>query len=326
MSNYGRFLQVSAGSASYGFSGVGPEANTALRVRFTIKLFAGVKLNIATVRITNPLPATAQQFVSTPDQPITISAGYADNSGIIFSGTIRQAVYGRDNPTDTLLTLYCTDSDINHNFGVVNKSLAPGSTPQDHVTQAVQAMASAGGSLSLGYVDPALKISTPQYPKSVQLYGMARDVLDKVARLKQANWSIQQGQVQIVGYKNVMPGGPVILNSSTGLVGMPTQEIGGIMARALINPQIKIYTAVQIAQGLIQGAQQPIAADGTLGPSQIPSTAADGVYKVLGITYEGDSRGNPWYMDLTCVTPNAGQSGGGFLPSGLAAANAGPQQ
>ena len=125
MSNYGRFLRVTAGSASYGVSGVGEQANTALRVRFTIKLFAGEKLNIATVRITNPLPATAHQFVSTPDQPITISAGYSDNNGVIFKGTIRQATYGRDNPTDTLLVLYCTDSDVNDNFGIVNKSLPP---------------------------------------------------------------------------------------------------------------------------------------------------------------------------------------------------------
>src|SRR5664280_637345 len=327
MSNYGRFLSITAGSASYGFSGVGDGANTALRVRFTINLFAGVKLNTATVRITNPSPATAQQFVSTPDQPITISAGYLDNNGIIFTGTIRQATYGRDNPTDTLLVLYCTDSDMNHNFGVVNKSLPAGSTPQDHVTQAVQAMAAVGGSLSLGYIDPALNISTPKYPKSVQLYGMARDVLDNVARLKQANWSIQQGKVQIVGYKNLMPGGPVILNTQTGLVGMPTQEIGGIMARALINPQIKIYTSVQIAQSLVQSAQIPNEFDAPPRQNQLPSVAADGAYKVLGISYEGDSRGNPWYMDLTCLSNAtlAAEDNAGVVPSSLLAAKAGPQ-
>ena len=187
---------------------MGAAANTCVRIRFTIKLFASVTLNTATVRITNPNPATAHQIASTPDQLITVSAGYADNSGIIFQGTIRQATYGRDNPTDTVLTMYATDGDLGHNFGVVNKLLQPGSTPQDHTNQAVQAMASVGGaqSISLGYVDPAINISSPQYPKSAALYGMGWRVLDNVAKLKQANWSIQQGVIQIVGYQNVMPG------------------------------------------------------------------------------------------------------------------------
>jgi len=178
--------------------------------------------------------------------------------------------------------MYCTDGDMGHNFGVVNKSLQPGSTPSDHTNQAVQAMASVGGpqAISLGYVDPAINISSPSYPKSVQLYGMGWKVLDNVARLKQANWSIQQGQVQIVGYHNVMPGGGLVLNSQTGLVGMPTEEIAGIMCRALINPQVKIYTSIDIAQSLIQRGQLPstTAFDQTPQPDQLPDVAMDGTY------------------------------------------------
>lgn len=314
MSNYGRYLQVSAGGSTFGIQGVGVQ-DTGLRVRFQIKLFASVSLNLATVKITNPLPQTAHGFVSTPDQPITIDAGYQDSHGVIFKGTIRQAVYGRDNPTDTVLTLYCTDGDIGHNYGVVNKSLPQGSTPHDHVQHAVQSMSG----VSLGFIDPALQIAQPKYPKSVQLYGMARDVLDRIARLKKANWSIQQGQVEIVGYNNTKPGGPIVLNTNTGLIGMPTQEIGGIMARSLINPSIKINTSVQIAQSLVQGAQYTPGPDGSIAVSQqtIPYVSADGVYKVLGITYDGDSRGNPWYMDLTCIAPAtiAGAAGAGIVPN-----------
>ena len=328
MSNYGRYLSISAGGSTWGVDGVGDSANTSLRARFQIKLFSdNLTLNTATVKITNPLPATAQRFVSTPDQVITIDAGYQDNHGVIFKGYIRQAIYGRENPTDTLLTLFCADSDISHNFGTINKTLAPGSTPQDHVNEAVKAMAavSKGQPFSLGFVDPALNLSQPTYPKSVQLYGMARDILSRVARSKKAETSYQQGVVQIVGYKNNIPGGVVILNTTSGLIGMPTQEIGGIMARALINPNIKIKTQVQIAQGLINPGQLPLGPDGTLAPLTMPSTAADGVYTVLGIIYDGDTRANPWYMDLTCISPAtlSGASGAGILPNSLTSANAG---
>jgi hypothetical protein len=312
MSNYGRFLQVSAGGSTWGIEGV-TDQNPGLRVRFNIKLFAQVSLNTATVKITNLKPEIAHGFVTTPDQPITIDAGYQDSHGVIFKGTIRQAVYGRDNPTDTVLTLYCSDGDMGHNFGVVNKSHVAGSTPHDHVTSAVNSMPG----LSLGYLDPALQLTQPKYPKSVQLYGMARNVLDKVAGMKGANWSIQQGQVQMVGYKNPLPGGQTILNTHTGLIGMPTQEIGGIMARALINPNIKIYSSVNIDQALIQGGQyENVAGSVEASRMTMPYVAADGVYKVLGIAYEGDSRGNPWYMDMTCLAPAtiAGAPGAGIMP------------
>ena len=116
-----------------------------------------------------------------------------------------------------------------------------------------------------------------------------------------------------------MPGDPVILNTQTGLVGMPTQEIGGIMARCLINPQIKIYTSVQIAQSLVQSAQIPNDIDAPPRQNQLPSVAADGAYKVLGISYEGDSRGNPWYMDLTCLSNAtlATEKDAGLVPDNL---------
>ena len=33
---------------------------------------------------------------------------------------------------------------------------------------------------------------------------------------------------------------------------------------------------------------------------------ADGVYRVLQIRTEGDTRGNPWFMDLTCIGATTG--------------------
>jgi hypothetical protein len=61
--------------------------------------------------------------------------------------------------------------------------------------------------------------------------------------------------------------------------------------------------------------------------NQLPSVAADGAYKVLGISYEGDSRGNPWYMDLTCLSNAtlAQENNAGVVPNSLLAAKDGPQ-
>lgn len=256
MSNYGRFLRINAGPASWGFSGVGPEANTALRIRFMIRKGVDLGFNISTVKITNPNPSTAQQLVALASQPtnppITIDAGYQDNHGVIFHGQIRQAIYGRESPTDTLLQLICSTFDLEYTYGTVNKSLSAGSTMMDHFNHAVQAMAAVTqSSIAVGYIDPALNISQPVYPKSVQLYGQANRVLWRIARSKQANVFDDQDKIHLLGYANTMPGGAIVLNSQTGLVGTPTLDSGGLMARSLINPSIRIGGTVQIAQSLI---------------------------------------------------------------------------
>src|ERR1019366_5259905 len=222
--NYGRSCTIVAGSTTWVLvEGVGPPIG--LRGRFNVKLFAdGLTLNKAVVRITNPLPATAQQFVKPQAEglPLTITAGYRDNKAIIFSGSIRQAIYGRDSPTDTVLTLIGADTDKAHNYGVINKTLAAGSTPQDHVNAAVQALSQVAA-VGIGYLDPALKLFQPVFPRAVTRYGMARDVLLNVAKSKQANVSYQQSQVQMLGANNSMPGSAIVLNTNTGLIGIPTQ-------------------------------------------------------------------------------------------------------
>ncbi len=295
--NYGRVLSI---VASPGY--IDPQ----LRFRFEIQQHTVQAPNRLTLKITNQLPATAQALVNLEFTSISLSAGYEDNNGLLFSGNIVQALYGRENQTDTLTTIFANDGDHGHNFATVSKTLPAGSTPQDHVNAAMAAMAPYG--IALGYIDPALNLLTPVFPRAVALFGMARDVLANVAKSKQATVSYQNGQMQMIGPNGSVPGGPVVINSNTGMIGMPTQDIGGVMVRVLINAAIKVNTLVHIDQSSITNAELPIGPVGELAPRPIdlPWIAADGIYRVFQIGITGDTRGNPWYMDLSCLVP--GQS------------------
>ncbi len=55
-----------------------------------------------------------------------------------------------------------------------------------------------------------------------------------------------QQQVTMIPRQGSRPGGAVVLNSDSGLIGMPTQTTDGIFARCLINPSIKRGSQVQI--------------------------------------------------------------------------------
>jgi hypothetical protein len=222
MTNYLRFCQVTANGGAADFSN--------FRCRFEISQWTMQSPNILKLIISNITPQRAQQFAKMEYTKIQIDAGYEDNHAVIFSGDIKQALIGRESPVETTTTVYAADTDEAHNYATVNTTLPPGSTPQQHFNTALQAMQPFGA--SQGFIGPDL--STPTYPRAVTLFGMARDVLSNIAKSKQATISYQNGQITMVGNNQSAPGGAIVLNTTTGLVGIPTQTIGGVYARCLI--------------------------------------------------------------------------------------------
>lgn len=306
-SDGGEFLDP--GTDNNGSPGMG------LRVRFEITQMTMQSPNILKLMVTNPLPQTAQQFVKKEFAHIKIDAGYQDGHGVIFQGDIKFAIYGRESPTDTLLTVWAGDGEMAHNYATVNTTLPPGSTPQQHFDVAAQAMGAKG--LSKGFI--GVDLSQPVYSRAVTLVGMARTVLSNIAKTKQATVSYQNEKITMVPYGGSAPGSAFVLNSTTGLIGMPTQSIEGIFARCLINPQIKINTQVKINEGDIQSGATPITSTGQEQITQqfLSPKAADGLYTVYRIDASGDTRGNPWYQDLMCLaTKEAFAFGAPPLPTG----------
>jgi hypothetical protein len=203
--------------------------------------------------------------------------------------------------------VYAADGDHGHNYATTNTVLPPWSTPQQHLNVAMQALGQFG--ITQGFI--GVDLSTPTYSRAVTLVGMARDILSNIANFKQATVSSQQEQVTMVQNGQSMPGGAIVLNSNTGLIGIPTQTSQGILARCLINPSIRVHSQVMINQFDINGGAAAInvAGDNTIGQANLAHVAADGLYMVYKIDVDGETRGNPWYQDLALIatTQVAGQ-------------------
>ena len=293
-----KLIAQATGGQSYDLSG--------LRVRFRLMQHNVLSPDKAIIKITNQNPTIAKQFVQNGAKNTTVSiyAGYQDEgtNALLFTGGLVQAIYGRENPTDTLTTLVCTAGIQAHTRAVVNKTHPAGSSAQDHFDTAATEMKKYG--LSVGYVSPSLNLSSKTFPRPVTLFGMAHKVLGNIAKSNDATVTYNKGKIQMVKKGDAVPGQTVVLNSRTGMIGMPTQDIGGIMVRSLINSNINVGGLIQINQGSIQGYQIPTTAEGDLVPeqTQIAKTSADGIYQVYQIDYEGDTRGTPWYMDIACLT------------------------
>lgn len=287
---------------------------TDLRITFKVFQSAIQSPNAAEIRIYNPSLDTAKQFQGKQGKKVTLTAGYQDNSGPIYIGEIKQSFIRKEDPVTTCLILFCATADGAYNQGRVNTTVSAGHTPQDRVNAAVKAMAPFGVSLGLVNVD----LSQPRYPRGIPLVGMARDVLRGVALSAGALWSIQDGnQVHIVKNGNSVPGPAFVMNSQTGMIGMPEQTEDGIIVKSLINPALKVNFQVQINQSSIQQANPDyasIGSDASQANINLTTTgliAADGIYRVLFIERNGDTRGQDWYDVSTVLalgaTPNQGQ-------------------
>jgi hypothetical protein len=253
--------------------------------------------NTALIRVYNLSDQTANQ-IQREFTGVKLQAGYQNGAfGIIFDGTIKQVRRGRENQVDTYLDIYAADGDIPYNQTTVNISLAAGATEQDKLDAVTKAMG-----LPKGYV---LDLPPAKSARGQVLYGMGHAHLSQIAEAAGARWSIQNGKLQMIPTTGYLPGTAVVLNSNTGMIGLPEQTEGGIEVKCLLNPNIKIAGLLQINNASIQQSllggkilRQPGRTNTT---GFLPTLSNDGLYMVLVCEHEGDMRGQPWDSKLTCL-------------------------
>lgn len=311
------------------------------KVTFDIEWFNIKFSRVATVKIYNLSQNTNSRILGAEFSKIKIIAGYdgiasavdasqvgkpttidssqvgqtnGQNFGEIYNGEIRFSVTGRDNPTDTFIIIQAIDGHRALMGAVMNTTLAKGYTVKDLYDLTMSHFAPFG--VTAGQTP---EFPTTVYPRGRSMYAMAHDVMDNVAQQCKATWQIVDGQVQMVANDKFIHEA-IVLNSQTGLIGMPQQTMGGgVNVRCLINPNIRVHGLIELDQTSVYRASlssndiqmsggriTEINDNGNLvvtGVASIPpaSIATDGVYIVQSISYTGDTRGQAWYMDMMCV-------------------------
>lgn len=265
------------------------------RIVFNVKKSDSQTPNSAQIRIYNLTQDTANKIRS-EYQNVILQAGYESNYGVIFSGNIKQLLFGRENGTDSFVDLSCGDGDKAYNYAIVNTTLSAGSNVNQHIEACLGSMSSSN--ISKGYLPD---LSTSSLPRGKVLFGMSRDYLRKASESTETSWSIQDGKLQFVKLTEVLPNQAVVLTSKTGLIGTPEQTNDGIKVKCLLNPLLKIASQINLNEDSIANAKlQKTDKDAQVNaPSPINK---DGFYRILVIEHNGDTRGQDWYSDLICLS------------------------
>lgn len=270
------------------------------KIIFNICQFDADTPNTAVIRVYNLSRETAQQ-IRDEFQQVVLQAGYeGGNFGIIFKGTIKQVRTGRANATDTFVDIFAADGDIAHNFAIINQTLAAGASIQDRAAAIAKAMDP--GLSEKGITIPLDAGTGGVLPRDKVLFGLASVKMTDLADTVECSWSIQNGKVEVISRTAYKAGEAVVLNSRTGLIGVPEATNNGITVTCLLNPNIRIGTRLQIANSDIN--QTSIRQQSFPRYSDVnffAAVTADGIYRSIVVEHQGDTRGGEWYTKIICL-------------------------
>lgn len=272
-----------------------------LRVQFEIEKTVESAPNEAKIKIFNLTPEHEAQIKEEFDDVI-LNAGYKDNVSMIFRGNI-QHVYRYRDKNDTITEIVASDGDKDHRLATINATFAAGSTHLDIVDAAVDSFQGVGNTMK-GPISVPAKV----YLRGKVVSSNSRAALDNVSKECGVNWSIQDGELHMIGVDEYLPDNTIVINKNTGMLGSPTVTEKGVEVRLLLNPLLKVNCQVELDKSSINEKPQGAGADkngeGGKRKSQPDGSKREdetGLYKVLNLKHKGDNRSNDWFSTIVCL-------------------------
>jgi len=237
--------------------------------------------------------------------------------GVLFNGSIKNVKRGRsENSVDTYIRIYAADGDAFHNSYVVGNGdgleFQRNSTNQDRLRGYVADAIKNGGGLVSGEIQQIVG-NAGVLPRGAVRYGLGSQVGNTTAG-PLYQFSVDKGALNFRKLDTPSPGEVVLLNAHSGLIGVPEADESAVHVKCLLNPAIKIKSRIQINNGNINTSEpvvsptqiQQLGYPNYTGINLFANTDDDGIYMVLTITYDLDTRGVPWYNKMACLLLDRG--------------------
>jgi hypothetical protein len=248
----------------------GVNVDTGLHFKFKIEKKIEKSPNTADVTIYN-LNEQSRAALQTKPLHVRLDVGYGGEVQRIFQGDLRFAASVKEGTTwETRLQV--GDGSRAYQFARVNRSFKSGTTGRQVLAEALAAM---------GYPYPN-ELDLPdldrQYLAGLAMDGPAHQVISDVLG-PTADWSVQDGRLQILPKSAVRKDQAILVNQDTGMVG-PADY--GAPAETGKPPVLSFK--MLIYPGLTPG-----------GLVRVETRAVTGLFKLIRVVHEGDTHGPTWY-------------------------------
>jgi hypothetical protein len=216
---------------------------------------------------------------------VRLIAGYKGFSDTIFSGNIlpNGIAVKRDGP-EIMTTIESGDGESAIVLGTFDKSYPAPAMLSVIISDIVTELVTKEG-LSRGVV---AGIPNVIFQNGFTAHGAVKDMLDKLCKTNGLQWFVHNGAISVFPVTSSNGTPTIQVNSSTGMIGVPSSDGGFMHFVSLLNP------------GLVPGV--PIQMTSSENPS------LNGFYQVLRSHFEGDSWDSKWQVSCECRLVSKPQS------------------
>ena len=236
-----------------------------LRVAFEIDKTINEKPNPAKIQIWNLNRDHINQLLSQDYKKVALSVGYGELRQI-YVGDITKTRIQREG-LDFVLTLECSDG---HQAYTQSRA-------KTTYKQIVEELQKTMPKVQTGAIDIP---NQRKLPRGRVLNGNSRDILTKIARNNNADWSIQDGALIFLPKDKVLNDDAVLISQDTGMINAPEQTDEGLELTCLLNPALQIGGLVKV-ESIID--------------------YFNGEYKIIKLAHSGDGIGGDWHSKMTVV-------------------------
>jgi len=207
---------------------------------------------------------------------VEIQVGYEDGMGRIYLGQLRDVTSYRDG-NNWITELHSGDAERDLGEARINKSYGKGTQLDKIVKDMIGNLTSSAGNAAKALLSGNLAEAGRQFVNGVTLSGSVRKELDRILKSAGKEWSIQDGEVQIIDLGVCLPGPSIRIDSTHGLIGSPTISSDGLLKfRTLMNHMITPGRALEAESKRVKKA----------------------FYRAERCEYLGDSNEQNWYVDV----------------------------
>lgn len=258
----------------------------------------------AKIELYNLSADQAQSFIFGQGSMVSLSAGYqAGPYGVIFQGTVYQALYERPGVVDSKVTLMCYTGLAET---VANFSVFRGTAMMTQSALVAKMCKGAQVPIPISSDSKSTLDSLPQakLPRARPFFGDPHKFIDRVASANglQSWYGFDGLGISTMSDQNTVS--TITYTSTTGILGVPQQTQDGVSLVVALDPRLKVTVPpmqINIASSIIRQLQYT-------PPGYRPILDPNGLYLVNGLQFRGDSRGNMWETEIVALTSIGGKA------------------
>lgn len=267
--------------------------SSGLRIAFDVRKGMTPVSDTATIRIWNLSPenrSAISQFTAfkryvgqradDPVRHIEIEAGYQQGTGKIFSGEVRSVLSRKEGPD------WVTEIEALAVFELVALTSSQGSISGPVTYHGIVERLLKDAKIKDYTISPEATAELQRnYRADYAYHDSPLQELRRVLSSIGLTYTIDLGVLKIMPFAYPANGSVVVVNESTGLIGVPRPTEHGASFRSLLDPKI------------VPG-QLLVVSSATLAISQGAAPLRPTRYTAVGVTCIGDTHGGDWYSDV----------------------------